>query len=188
MEDENKIIINKLPSKTWYWLRVNETSLPWDEEHETVLPEENVEAGRQHLVRFSITGTKGYSRKQIHIHAERGTETTVLMDYDGAGHLAVNTELTVEEGAAVRLIQLQHSKDASVIYNRVWGECADHARIQLVQIYLGKGDIYSDTTINLSGKGSSYKSDIGYVGQQSHIIDMNAVVNQIGKIPRVKSR
>ena len=44
MEDENKIIINKLPSKTWYWLRVNETSLPWDEEHETVLPEENVEA------------------------------------------------------------------------------------------------------------------------------------------------
>lgn len=181
MEDENKIIINKLPSKTWYWLRVNETSLPWDEEHETVLPEENVEAGRQHLVRFSITGTKGYSRKQIHIHAERGTETTVLMDYDGAGHLAVNTELTVEEGAAVRLIQLQHSKDASVIYNRVWGECADHARIQLVQIYLGKGDIYSDTTINLSGKGSSYKSDIGYVGQQSHIIDMNAVVNQIGK-------
>ena len=36
------MIINKLPSKTWNWLKVNETKLPWDMEHTTVLPEENV--------------------------------------------------------------------------------------------------------------------------------------------------
>lgn len=36
------MMINKLPSKTWNWLKVNETKLPWDMEHTTVLPEENV--------------------------------------------------------------------------------------------------------------------------------------------------
>ena len=35
-----EMTINKLPSKTWYWLHVNETKLPWDKEHTTELPEE----------------------------------------------------------------------------------------------------------------------------------------------------
>ena len=61
------------------------------------------------------------------------------------------------------------------------GECAKNARIELVQIYLGKGDIYSDTTINLNGDASSFRSDIGYIGQHTHIIDMNEVVNHFGK-------
>ena len=30
-----EMTINKLPSKTWYWLHVNETKLPWDKEHTT---------------------------------------------------------------------------------------------------------------------------------------------------------
>ena len=29
------MMINKLPSKTWNWLKVNETKLPWDMEHTT---------------------------------------------------------------------------------------------------------------------------------------------------------
>ena len=37
-----EMTINKLPSKTWYWLKVNETKLPWDFEHTTELPEENM--------------------------------------------------------------------------------------------------------------------------------------------------
>ena len=34
-----EMTINKLPSKTWYWLHVNETKLPWDKEHTTEHPE-----------------------------------------------------------------------------------------------------------------------------------------------------
>ena len=67
------------------------------------------------------------------------------------------------------------------MYNQIEGECAKNARIELVQIYLGKGDIYSDTTINLNGDASSFRSDIGYIGQHTHIIDMNEVVNHFGK-------
>ena len=48
-----EMTINKLPSKTWYWLHVNETKLPWDKEHTTELPEETVTAGSTEEVRFS---------------------------------------------------------------------------------------------------------------------------------------
>ena len=150
-----EMTINKLPSKTWYWLHVNETKLPWDKEHTTELPEETVTAGSTEEVRFSITGEGRYSSKKIHIIAPAGKQVTVFMDYQTEEKLAVRTSLSVEEHARVRL--------------------------ELVQIYLGKGDIYSDTTINLNGDASSFRSDIGYIGQHTHIIDMNEVVNHFGK-------
>ena len=67
-----EMTINKLPSKTWYWLHVNETKLPWDKEHTTELPEETVTAGSTEEVRFSITGEGRYSSKKIHIIAPAG--------------------------------------------------------------------------------------------------------------------
>ena len=103
------------------------------------------------------------------------------MDYQTEEKLAVRTSLSVEEHARVRLVQLQHTAENSLVYNQIEGECAKNARIELVQIYLGKGDIYSDTTINLNGDASSFRSDIGYIGQHTHIIDMNEVVNHFGK-------
>ena len=100
--------INKLPSKTWYWLHVNETKLPWDKEHTTELPEETVTAGSTEEVRFSITGEGRYSSKKIHIIAPAGKQVTVFMDYQTEEKLAVRTSLSVEEHARVRLVQLQH--------------------------------------------------------------------------------
>ena len=175
------MIINKLPSRTWNWLKVNDTTLPWDEEHTIELPEEKVQAGEQDALRFSIAGEGEYSRKKIDIHAAKGEKTTVFMDYASTGKLAVATNLTLEEDAQVRLVQLQHSGEDSLVYNAIQGTCEKGARIELVQIYLGKGDTYSDTTIDLQGKKSSFKSDIGYIGEQTHAIDMNEVVNHFGK-------
>ena len=160
-----EMTINKLPSKTWYWLHVNETKLPWDKEHTTELPEETVTAGSTEEVRFSITGEGRYSSKKIHIIAPAGKQVTVFMDYQTEEKLAVRTSLSVEEHARVRLVQLQHTAENSLVYNQIEGECAKNARIELVQIYLGKGDIYSDTTINLNGDASTFRSDIGYIGQ-----------------------
>ena len=176
-----EMTINKLPSKTWYWLKVNDTKLPWDSEHTTELADENVIAKDQNIARFSINGEDSYSSKKISIYAAKGESATVFMDYGAAQNLAVYTELTLEENAKVRLIQLQHSKEDSLIYNSIKGRCDKNAQIELLQVYLGKGDIYSDTTIDLNGDKSRFKSDIGYIGQNTHVIDMNEVVNHFGK-------
>ena len=96
-----EMTINKLPSKTWYWLKVNETKLPWDFEHTTELPEENISAGQEETARFSITGEGEYSSKKINIHAAKGEATTVFMDYAPTGKIAVYTNLTLEEDAHI---------------------------------------------------------------------------------------
>ena len=176
-----EMTINQLPSKTWHWLHVNETKLPWDEEQTTELPQETVTAETTDVARFCIQGTDAYNRKQLAITAPADRQITVFMDYETAGNLAVQTNLTVEENAQIRLIQLQHTQEASLVYNKITGTCAKNARVELIQIYLGNGDIYSDTTIDLNGDGSSFQSDIGYIGQHAHIIDMNEVVNHFGK-------
>ena len=98
-----EMTINKLPSKTWYWLHVNETKLPWDKEHTTELPEETVTAGNTEEVRFSITGEGRYSSKKIHIIAPAGKQVTVFMDYQTEEKLAVRTSLSVEEHAQCRM-------------------------------------------------------------------------------------
>ena len=110
-----EMTINKLPSKTWYWLHVNETKLPWDKEHTTELPEETVTAGSTEEVRFSITGEGRYSSKKIHIIAPAGKQVTVFMDYQTEEKLAVRTSLSVEEHARVRLVQLQHTAENSLV-------------------------------------------------------------------------
>lgn len=176
-----EMTINKLPSKTWYWLKVNDTKLPWDSEHTTELAEEQVVAKDQNIVRFSANGEGSYSSRKINIYAPKGESTTVFMDYEAAQNLAVYTEITLEEDAKVRLIQLQHSGEESLIYNSIKGKCDKNAQIELLQVYLGKGDIYSDTTIDLNGDRSGFKSDIGYIGRGTHVIDMNEVVNHFGK-------
>lgn len=104
-----EMTINKLPSKTWYWLHVNETKLPWDKEHTTELPEETVTAGSTEST-FSITGEGRYSSKKIHIIAPAGKQVTVFMDYQTGKKLAVRTSLSVEEHARVRLVQQAHGR------------------------------------------------------------------------------
>ena len=73
-----EMTINKLPSKTWYWLKVNETKLPWDFEHTTELPEENISVGQEETARFSITGEGEYSSKKINIHAAKARQQRYL--------------------------------------------------------------------------------------------------------------
>lgn len=84
------MMINKLPSKTWNWLKVNETKLPWDMEHTTVLPEENV-AVKEEPVHFSVQGEGEYSSKKFNIHAAKDEQITVYMDYTPENKLAVYT-------------------------------------------------------------------------------------------------
>ena len=179
------MIINRLPSRTWNWLKVNETKLSWDDTHTTELPGEHVTASAGETARFRITGDGEYSRKKIEIHAKKDESITVFMDLAPGQKLAVYTALTMEENAHIRLIQLQHGAEESLLYNAIHADSGKNAQMELIQIYLGKGNLYSDMTIDLQGDGSSFLCDMGYTGRGSQIFDMNEVVNHFGK--RTKS-
>lgn len=182
-ENSNKVI-NRLPSKTWYWLGVNETRFPWDEKQCVRFPEiqEHTDAdGEAKTYKYQIEGTDAFSERTFTFTAEKNSRLTVLMDIDTEGNSAFHINLNAKENGEIKLVQIQRNKADSKVYNEVCGNCDASASVELVQIYLGEGDIYSDGKIDLNGDGSSLKTDIGYLGQNKKCLDMNVVANHFGK-------
>lgn len=180
----NELKINRLPAKTWNWLHVNETKLEWDLEQTQWQAEETIfaAAGEQKApVRLSIAGEQAYNGKRVHLRAEENSSMTVLMDLRTAAHLAVRTEIQAESNGKIRLIQIQYTGEQSVLYSDIQGVCGAGGQIELIQIFLGKGDVYADCTVNLVGDGSDFQADMGYLAQKTQKLDMNTVVNHIGK-------
>ena len=176
-------IVNRLPSKTWNWLKVNEAVLDWDNDRTTDLGAGFFAAGGEENepIRVEIEGKGEYSYKAVNVTAKAGSRVTVYEIFRAEANLAVETRLTVRENATVRLIQVQATQPGSVLYNSVKGECADGGRIELTQVLVGRGDVYCDSGVELNGRQSGLKAAIGYLGRESQKLDMNLVVNHWGK-------
>lgn len=180
--EKNSISVNRLPVRTWNFLNVNGAALPWDETQTVALDAEAFSlAGAPKPLRLTVEGEGAYSRKRISMEALPGSRVTLIETLCAERSLAVETRLTVREGACVRLVQVQCAKPSSVLYSRVDGVCEGNGRIELVQVFPGGGDVYADTQITLPADGGSFGAAIGYLGQQSQRLDMNMVVEHYGK-------
>jgi Fe-S cluster assembly scaffold protein SufB len=183
MENNGNLIINKLPAKTWYWLGVNDARIHWDVDKTTFLKEETLTASKngKKPERITVKGKGEYSTKVVKIDAKKDSSLTVYMDYSTDAKLGVRTEIAAGANSVIRLVQFAYTKKDSLLFNEIIADCAKNARVELIQIFLGLGDIYADSKINLSGEGSSLKADIGYLGQHNQKIDVNIFANHTGK-------
>ena len=66
---DNQITVNRLPSKTWNWLKVNQASVPWDQEQTVDLGTEqhSFDTTQPTPVRIVVETGHPYVKKQIHI-------------------------------------------------------------------------------------------------------------------------
>ena len=179
-----KMIINKLPARTWNRLNVNEAAIDWDEAQTKELAGETYSAcGAEPAspVRIRVDGTEAYSRKRIRIEAAEGSRITVFEDLRAESSLAVHTELEAGKNAVIRLVQLQSAGADALLYSEVTGNCAENGRVELTQILMGEGGLYSDSRFELKGDGSGLKAGIGYLGRKNQKIDINLVANHYGK-------
>ena len=159
-------IVNKLPSPTWNWLKVNEAAFPWDREAETVLEPVSLTLAGEGTSRLDrVSGETEYTKRAMDLAAPAGTEGTWFQILDGRGNQAVTTTLTLAENARVRLVQFLKAPADRSLYSRVEVTCAENARFALTQILLGDGDLYADTAVTLGGDGSVFEADLGYLGR-----------------------
>ena len=173
-----KVIINRLPTRTWNRLGVNETALTWEDSAD--LGSEQVTAAGQ-AVRLDISGDGTYSEKRVDIHAPEGQTVTVFETLRSEDKLRVRTELHVEKDARVRLVQIQNTAQGSLLRLENNGRCAENAQVELIQILLGRGDVYSDGHFALNGTGAGFQAGIGYLGQKQQTVDLNLVVDHWGQ-------
>ena len=147
------ILINRLPTRTWNRLGVNETALTWGQADD--LGEEKITAAGQ-TERLEITGSGERGEKMVDIHVPAGQTVTVFETLRAEKGLLVRTALHVEKDAKVRLVQIQNAAQGSLLRLETSGECAENGQVELIQILLGRGDVYSDGHFALNGTGRLY--------------------------------
>lgn len=176
------ITLNALPTRTWERLGVNESRLPWDPAQAVELPAETHAGTPAAPLRLSAHGPAGYARKELAVETRPGEEVLVLADLRTEGTLLVHTELSVAAGATVRLVQLVRPEAAgSRLASQVTARCAEGGRVELIQVLLGRGDVWCEDKVALDGTGSSLAADLGYLGQAKQQRDIGLVVDHYGR-------
>lgn len=126
--------------------------------------------------------------RRVAISAKAGADLTVIMDYasapDCAGNFAVQTEITAETGAKIKLVQLQLLGKGCTVFNDIAASCESGASVSLIQFFLGSGKTYSGCEARLEGDESRFEAEIGYFGKENQAFDMNYNAVHLGKRTR----
>lgn len=181
MEQTQTIVIDRLPTRTWNRLKVNEAVLPWDTAGSVDLGTDAYDAVQHPALCLTVGGQGDYSHRTVRLSAPEGTAMTAIECYENTGNLSVETVLEIGKNARIRLIQVQLSKPGTILRTAVTGTCAEGGKAELIQIFPGNGDVYADSRVDLTGDGSALQADIGYLGQSSQTVDLNLAVNHFGK-------
>ena len=130
---------------------------------------------------------EGSISRQV-IHAERGSEITVVMDYrseeDAAGFHGISTKLYAEQGAIIHLVKVQMLGSGFIHFDDIGGVCEENAFIDLIQMEMGAQKVWNGCHINLLGKESSFQDNTGYLCRYDQQYDMNYVAEQRGRKTR----
>lgn len=173
------ILVNQLPTRTWNRLGVNETALLWDEAA-------TVDGGTETLSadgRLTLSADAPYARKTVEITAAAGQRVTVYETFQGGGHLHVRTVLRPEEGAVIRLVQVQAMDAEAVLRSQVTARCPAGSTVELYRLLAGRGDTYADDRLTLAD-GAALRASMGYLGRDRQVIDLNLAVEHVGQNSR----
>ena len=124
------------------------------------------------------------------IETDKDSTITVVMDYlsdslhdeEKNKMFGVQTRIQAGSGSKVNLVQLlRHSSDYSCL-NDIGAVLDDNARLNIVQVILDGDKNYMGCRVVLKGKGSSLKTDIGYMVNNDGRLDMNYEAVHEGKV------
>lgn len=177
------ILIDKLPTKTWNFLKVNSAEIQWDSES-AAKTEENIilkKDEKNEPVRLDNSGTEGYTEKVVNVTAEKAARGVIFEVCRGNAPMLSRVNIDLEEGAEVKLVMLLEPSENGLVRHEVRAECGEGSHIHIMTIMIGGGDIYSDDHVTLSGDGARFDADTAYLGKNSQTIDYNIVADHFGK-------
>lgn len=191
------MIVNKIPAKTWYRLNMNDATVLWDQDNTYSLSQESIETKENETKEVVISveddsslSEHSYSSKNITITAGKASKITAYVMMKAHQNMAINLNLNTEDDATIKLVEVQLADSDAVIVNTIKGTCSDQSSIEVVHFFMGRGQIFSDSQIDLLGKKSRAAFDVGYIGNspvadkagaKGDNIDINILINHIGK-------
>lgn len=177
------ILIDKLPTKTWNFLKVNSAEIQWDSESAAKTEESIVfkKDEKNEPVRLDNSGAEGYTEKVVNVTAEKAAKGVIFEVCRGNAPMLSRVNVTLDEGADVRLVMLLEPSENGLVRHEVRAECGEGSHIHIMTVMIGSGDIYSDDHVTLSGDGARFDADAAYLGRNSQTIDYNIVADHFGK-------
>ncbi len=137
--------------------------------------------GEKKTAHISAHGAHGYAEKTVTLAVADGGELTVYEFIEAAHKLAVRTDVTLGKNAKLRLVLVQSAEAGGMARSEMTADCSDGAAVELVQILLGTGDVYTDSLVQLRGEASRFEANVGYIARGAQRLDMNLVCNHYGR-------
>ena len=163
-------ILNKLPVPTFRWLGVNGAQREFvSTEQKTV----NISAPEKVTIN-DVTESCEYQIKAVN-----GESFEVVQFVAMGDNSALRTQVTIQSGAKVRLVQVFENKQTAVA--EVSAKIEDNAGFELVQLYLEGSDTVSEIKSELLGRSSAFTADIGYRLKNADKLDINLIAEHYGK-------
>lgn len=203
---ENTMRINRLPAITWNRMDINDVCVTWPELEASILPlaqgakvDVPTGAGAQadavfaHAGSYGISANKGETRQELvelnagaavlTLSAGENSDLTVFVQVKGQekAPVALRLLLELEENAKIRLVELLCPGQEGRLLHDVGGNVGKNARVEVLHLYLGKGDLYSGCRMELIGDGAAFEYEAGYLEQGTQTLDVNLIANHIGK-------
>ena len=134
-------------------------------------------AGSSVTVLQSYVGTEQAKPKMKNILAEETVAVTRLLPAQHAGL----TKIIAEDGATVRLFQVQMLDQQSHHFSDVGVTVGAGARVEVYQAELGGAQAFAGCLAELSGYQGNFTADTVYFGDSSRKIDLNYVARHTGR-------
>ena len=133
------------------------------------------------VVHVDITSNKVSSAGVLKIHGKENSSVSVIETFGkgGNGSIAFRTLVQAEKNSRVRLVQI--FLEDQTLLNDVGCVCEENADFEVLQIFAGKGNLYNGIRTDLKGDKAHTEKSIGYLGQNKQVVDINLVVNHLGK-------
>ena len=142
------------------------------------------------------TDELGSAGALVGVTLKKNSELTLIMDYQtlgtddtngmsGAGKTGgtalIVSRFCLEDGAVLRLTQLQRPASGTTLIHDVGAICADGAQLEQVRVILSGDKSYDGACVELQGKESRFRTEIGYRVEGEGLLDMNYEADHIGR-------
>ena len=202
----SEIIINKLPSPTWRFLKMNNAAVervcppndasirsdgtitkyrPLDEETllfgscpEAVIVCENDE---EKVSRVTIESSGEYSAAAVDIRACENSELTVYVNIHGDRRLSVKINADIQKGAHVKLVATQLCKKSGELVCDIRSRVSECAAFTQLAFLPGTIGTYINTDAELYGDNSRFVSHTSYLADENDKLDINCNVSHKGR-------
>ena len=137
-------------------------------------------------IRMSFSYEKDVSDANIYaVEVKENASLTLIMNFtsqaQAKGNVLSQLKYRCQKGASLTVVQTQMISDEISFINDIGGECEEDAQFHLIQVVFGGKQTYLGSRTELLGKRSTSTADLGYLLTGSEALDVNYIVNHIGK-------